>query len=76
MSREWARICLLSVQTFCFPQQPVVGVLDEPDSAKPAQLRGRTGPLGYIHRKDRMDIGHGSRLCRQAGLYGYSAERG
>jgi hypothetical protein len=51
---------------------PVVGVLDEPYSAKPAQLSSHTDPPGYY----RMDIGHGSSLCRLAGLYGYSAEPG
>jgi hypothetical protein len=27
---------------------PEVGVLEEPDSAKPAQLSSHTGPPGYI----------------------------
>ncbi len=29
-------------------QQPEAGVLDEPDSAKPAQLSSHSGPPGYI----------------------------
>ncbi len=32
----------------CQNVSTVIGVLDEPDSAKPAQLSSRTGPPGYI----------------------------
>jgi hypothetical protein len=31
-----------------FPPRPVMGVLDEPYSAKPVQLSSHTGPPGYI----------------------------
>ncbi len=43
----------------------VLGVLDEPYSAKPAQQCSHTGPPGYI----------GWTRYSLAGLYGYSAER-
>jgi hypothetical protein len=47
----------------------VVGDLDEPYLAKTTQRSSRTGLPGYIGW-----IGHGSSLCRVAGLSGYSAE--
>ncbi len=52
--------------------EPGLGVLDEPYSAKPAQRSSRTGPPGYIDGRG-CD---GSSLCKLAGLYGHSAERG
>ncbi len=39
---------LYSVLVCCTVQCPVVGVLDEPDSTKPAQRSSFTGPPGYI----------------------------
>ncbi len=42
------------------------------ESAKPAQRSSHTGPPGYIGW---TVFGHGSSLCRLAGLYGYSAKR-
>jgi hypothetical protein len=56
------------------PGYPVVGVLDEPYSAKLAHRSSHTGPPGYIGWT--LDSRHGSSLCRLAGLNSYSAERG
>jgi hypothetical protein len=53
--------------------ESVVGVLDEPYSAKPAQLSSHTELPGYIGCKFFV---HCSNLCRLANLYDYSAERG
>ncbi len=47
-----------------------LGVLGEPYSAKPASGEQPYRQPGYI------GVGHGSSLCRLAGLYGNSAERG
>ncbi len=61
---------IFRVHTISSSSSPVVGVLDEPYSAKPAQWSIDVyGSPGYI------DYGHGSSLCRLAGLYGFSAER-
>ncbi len=54
-------------------ESPEAGVLDEPDSAKPAQLSSNTGPPSYIGWKDTVPAYVD---CLTGGLYGYFAERG
>ena len=74
VNENWSAVCECCIK-WCGDATSVMGVLDEPYSAKPAQLSSHTA----VHRPARlhkMDSGNGTNLCRLACLYGYSAERG
>ncbi len=62
----------VAMYTVLVAPYPVVGVLDEPDSAKPAHRSSHTGPPGYIRWTDTVPAYEDWRACTATPLSGIS----